>query len=92
MKDKPSEQGTYQKWLTKHRDVSPPTSLTDQVMAGVADIERDVDYQRRGIWCLSLIHRIENSRAARWAMCSVALLIGSVPFLFLAYVAEFLTF
>jgi hypothetical protein len=83
MTDKP-----YEEWLAKGRNVSPPASLADQVMSRVANLER----QRREIWWLCLIQWIEHSRAARWAVCGGALAIGGLPFVFLAYVAQFLTF
>jgi len=83
MTDKP-----YEQWLAKSRNVSPPASLVDQVMSQVANLER----QRRAIWSLRLIQRIEHSRALRWAVCGGALAIGGLPYVFLAYVAQFVTF
>lgn len=83
MTDKP-----YEQWLAKGRNVSPPASLADQIMSRVANLER----QQREIWWLLLILRIEHSRAARWAVCGGALAIGGLPFFFLAYVAQFVTF
>jgi hypothetical protein len=83
MIDKP-----YEQWLAKRRNVSPPASLADQIMRQVANLE----CQRRDIWWLRLIQRIEYSRAARWAVCGGALAIGGLPFVFLAYVAQFVTF
>lgn len=79
MTDKP-----YEQWLAKRRDVSPPATLADQIMSQVAELER----QRRGILWLRLVQRIERSRAARWAVCSGALAIGCLPFVFLARVAQ----
>ena len=78
----------YEEWLAKGRNVSPPASLVDQIMSQVANLER----QRRAIWWLRLIQWIEHSRAARWAVWGGALAIGGSPFLFLAYVAQFVTF
>ena len=78
----------YERWLAKRREVSPPTTLADQVMSQVAKFER----QRRDIWWLRLIQRIERSRPARWAVCGGALAIGGLPFVFLARVAKFVTF
>jgi hypothetical protein len=83
MTDKP-----YEQWLAKRRSVSPPASLADQIMSQVANLE----HQRREIWWLLLVWRIERSRAARWAVCGGALAIGGSPFVFLAYVAQFVTF
>jgi hypothetical protein len=78
----------YEKWLAERRDISPPATLADQIMSQVAELER----QRRDIWWLRLIQRIEHSRAARWAVCGGALAIGSLPFVFLARVAQLVTF
>jgi hypothetical protein len=83
MTDKPFEQ-----WLAERRQVSPPAGLADQIMDQVANLER----QRRAIWWLRLIQRIEHSRTARWTVCGGALAIGGLPFVFLAYVSQFLTF
>jgi hypothetical protein len=41
---------------------------------------------------LRLIQWIEHSRAARCAVCGGALAIGGLPYVFLAYVAQFVTF
>ena len=78
----------YEKWLAERREVSPPATLADQIMSGVASLER----QHRDIRWLRLIQWIERSRAARWAVCGGALAIGGLPFFFLAYVAQLLTF
>jgi hypothetical protein len=63
-------------------------ALVDQIMSQVANLEQ----QRQAIWWLRLIQSIEHWRAARWAVCGGALAIGGLPFVFLAYVAQFLTF
>ena len=78
----------YDEWLAKRRNVSAPAPLADQIMCQVADLER----QRQNIWWLVLIQRIEHSRPLRWAVCGGALAIGGLPFFFLAYVAQFVTF
>ena len=74
MTDKP-----YEQWLAERRDVSPPATMADQIMSQVAKMER----QRQDIWWLRLVWRIEQSRAARWAVCGGALAIGCLPFVFL---------
>jgi hypothetical protein len=79
---------SYEKWLVNCRSASPPVSLVDQIMSQVANVERE----RRAIWWLRLIQRIEDSRLARWAVCGGALAIGGLPFVFLAYVAQFVEF
>jgi hypothetical protein len=83
MTDKP-----YEQWLAKRREVSAPATLADQIMSQVAKMER----QRRDIWWLRLVQRIEQSRAARWAVCGGALAIGCLPFVFLARVAKLVPF
>ena len=74
----------YEEWLAERREDSPPATLADQVMSQVAELER----QRRGLWWLRLVQRIEQSRAARWAVCGGALAIGCLPFVFLVRAAQ----
>ena len=78
----------YEEWLAQARNVAPSAPLADQIMIQVANVER----QRRVIWWMRLIQMIERSRAARMAVWGGALAIGGLPFVFLAYVAQFLTF
>jgi hypothetical protein len=78
----------YEQWLAERREVSPPATLADQIMSQVAELER----QRRDLWWLRVVQRIEQSRAARWAVCGGALAIGSLPFVFLARVAQLVSF
>jgi hypothetical protein len=74
----------YEQWLAERRKVSPPATLADQIMSQVAELER----QRRGVWWLCLVQRIEQSRAARWAVCGGALAIGCLPFVILMRAAQ----
>ncbi len=78
----------FDEWLAKRRNVSPSETLVDQIMSRVENLE----HQRPDTWPLRLIPRIEQSPAARWAVCGGALVIGGSPFLFLAYVAQLFTF
>ncbi len=78
----------YEKWLAERRGVSPPATLADQIMSQVAEVER----QRRGLWWLRVVQRIERSRVARWAVCGGALAVGCLPFVFLARVAQLVSF
>ena len=78
----------YKQWLAKCRDTSAPAALADRIMSQVANMER----QRRSLWWLRLVQRIERSRALRSAVCSGALAVGCVPFVFLAHVAQFIAF
>jgi hypothetical protein len=79
MTDKP-----YEQWLAECREISAPATLADQIMSQVAELER----QRRDIWRLRLVWRIERSRTARWAVCGGALAIGCLPFVFLIRAAQ----
>jgi hypothetical protein len=83
MTDKP-----YEQWLAERREVSPPATLADQIMSQVAELEG----QRRNLWWLRVIQLIEQSRAARWAVCGGALAIGCLPFVFLVRAAQFISF
>ena len=74
----------YEQWLAERREVAAPATLADQIMSQVAELER----QRRGIWWLRMVQRIEQSRAARWAVYGGALAIGCLPFVFLVRVAQ----
>jgi hypothetical protein len=78
----------YDRWLAERRQVSPPAALADQIMDQVAALER----QRRDLWWLRVVQRIEQSRAARWAVCGGALAIGCLPFVFLARAAQLVSF
>ena len=81
-------QKPYEEWLAERRKVSPPATLADQIMSQVAELER----QRRDIWWLRVIQLIEQSRAARWAVCGGALAVGCLPFVVLASVAKLVSF
>ena len=83
MKDSP-----YEKWLAEHRKVSPPAILTDQIMGQVAELE----CQRRDLWWIRVVQRIEQSWASRWAVCGGALAVGCVPFVLLLRAAQLVPF
>ena len=78
----------YEQWLAKCREASAPAALADRIMSQVAELER----LRRNVWWLRLVQRIEQSRAARWAVCGGALAIGCLPFVFLARAAQLMSF
>ncbi len=81
-----ADEPMYDEWIANRRAAEPSRELTDRVMAAVE--ERDVQRNRY----VSLADRMNESRPARWAACLAALLVGSLPFLFVAYVAELLVF
>ncbi len=78
----------YNEWLAQRRQELPPPTLSDQIMQRVGEMER----HQHAVWWLRLMQRVEHSWVSRWAVCGVALVVGSVPFLYLAYVAQFVTF
>ena len=78
----------YNQWLAERREQVPPPTLTDQIMNQVVELDRN----RQGIWWLRLAQRVERSRAGRWAVCGGAFAVGSLPFVFLAHVAQFVIF
>ena len=81
-----ADEPMYDEWIANRRAAEPTRDLTDRVMAAVA--ERDV--QRKSY--VHLADRMNESRPARWAACVAALLVGSLPFLLVAYVAQLLVF
>ena len=81
-----ADEPMYDEWVANRRAAEPSRELTDRVMAAVE--ERDVQRKRY----VRLADRMNESRPARWAACLAALLVGSLPFLFVAYVAELIVF
>lgn len=81
-----ADEPMYDEWIANRRAAEPSSELTDRVMAAVE--ERDM--QRKHY--VRLADRMNESRPARWAACLAALLVGSLPFLFVAHVAELLVF
>lgn len=76
----------YDEWIAYRRAAEPSRDLTDRVMAAVE--ERSVQRKPH----LRLADRMNESLPARWAACVAAMLIGSLPFLFVAYVAQLLVY
>ena len=81
-----ADEPMYDEWIANRRAAEPSRELTDRVMAAVE--ERDVQRKRY----VRLADRMNESRPARWAACLAALLVGSLPFLFVAFVAESIVF
>ena len=81
-----ADEPMYDEWIANRRAAEPSRELTERVMAALE--ERHVERKRY----VRLADRMNESRPARWAACLAALLVGSLPFLFVAYVAELLVF
>ncbi len=73
-----SDEPMYDEWLAKRQSAKPPNRLTDRVMASLESRETQTTRQVR------LADRINESQSARCAACVAALLVGSLPFLFVA--------
>ncbi len=80
------DEPVYDEWVANRRAAEPSRELTDRVMAAVEERDR----QRRRYVRLAVF--MNQSRLARWSACTAALLVGSLPFLFVAYVAQSLVF
>ena len=81
-----ADEPMYDEWIANRRAAEPSRELTDRVMAALE--ERHVERKRY----VRLADRMNESRPARWAACLAALLVGSLPFLLVAYAAELLVF
>ena len=77
-----ADEPLYDEWIANRRAAEPSRELTDRVMATVE--ERDVQLNHY----VRLADRMNESRPVRWAACLAALLVGSLPFLIVAYVAQ----
>ena len=81
-----ADEPMYDEWIANRRAALPSRELTDLVMAAV----EGRDSQRKCF--VRLADRMNESRPVRWAACLAALLVGSLPFVFVAYVAQMLVF
>ena len=79
-----ADEPMYDEWVANRRAAEPSRELTDRVMAAVE--EREVQHEHY----VRLADRMNESPPARWAACVAAVLVGSLPFLLVAYVAELL--
>ena len=78
----------YDEWIDGRRSIDSPDELTARVMAEVQEVES----QRKKFLLLRLAQWVESSRLARYTACLAALMVGSTPFVYLAYVAQLLVF
>ncbi len=80
------EKPMYDEWIASRRAARAPCELTDRVMAAV---EMRVVQRKHYV---RLADRINESQPARMTACLVALLVGFLPFLFVAYAAQSFAF
>jgi hypothetical protein len=84
MIDEPvSENPMYDEWIASRRAAEAPRELTDRVMAAV---------EKRVVHYVRLADRMNESQPARMAACLAALLVGCLPFLFVAYAVQSFAF
>ena len=81
-----ADEPKYDEWIAYRRAAEPSLDLSDRVMAAVE--ERDAQPKVY----VSLADGMHQSQTARWAACFAAMLVGSLPFLYVAYVAKFLAY
>lgn len=77
-----SDDPIYAQWIERRRSATPSPDLADRVMAVLESEEGQPRLSVR------LASRIDGSRLVRWAACVAALLLGCLPFLFVAIVAH----
>jgi hypothetical protein len=80
------EKPVYDEWLASRRAAKVPSELTDRVMAAV---EKQVVQRKHYV---RLADRINESQPARMTACLAALLVGFLPFLYVAYAAQSFAF
>lgn len=83
-----NDEQEYNDWLASKQNVQPSAELADQIMAAVAEqqvMQRATLLVRASVW-------LERSRFAPYMACSIALSVGAIPFLYLAYVAQFIAY
>ncbi len=83
-----SDDELYRDWLALRRAERPGPELTDRVMESVASADIHESVSRR----MHLLTWIDRSRARRRAACFGALAVGSVPFIYFAYVSQLFAF
>lgn len=81
-----AEGSKYDEWIAHRRAVEPSPGLTDRILAAVEN--RHVHRESH----VRLADRVNESVFARWTACMAALLVGLLPFVFAAYVAELIVF
>ncbi len=83
-----SDDELYQHWLEQQRGQRPGPELTDRIMA----VATQADIIQPTTWLVLVLMWIERSRLRRFAACAGALLAGSTPFVYLAYISRAFVF
>ena len=80
------DEPNYEEWIANRQAIEPSSDLVDRIMTKVED--RAVEPRRT----LPLADRMNQSQSIRWTACVAAVVVGSLPFLFVARVAYLLEF
>jgi len=80
-----ADEPMYDAWIARRRAAEPAHDVTGRVVASVEGRAPPRRY-------VHFADRINESRPARLAACLAGLLVGSIPFFFVAYVAQSLAF
>ena len=80
-----TDEDLYKEWIASRQSAKPSRELTDRVMSALESRSERRDVRRRVD--VPLADRINQSPLTRWAACVVALLVGILPFLYVAYFA-----
>ena len=83
-----TDEELYRSWLQHRRDRRPDSDLSDRIMASVSKTEMT----RRVSRLLALVMWIDRSGIRRLTACLVALAVGSLPFVYLAYISKAFVF
>ena len=76
----------YEAWLNNRREAEPAPELTDRIMDAISEPSAAVVSSSR------FASRINGSSFTRWSACTAAFVVGCMPFMFVAYVAELIVF
>ena len=83
-----SKDELYQHWLKQRRSERPDPELSDRVMAAVSG----ADISQPASRVVLVLMWVERSRLRRLSACVGALMVGSMPFIYLAYISQAFVF
>lgn len=88
------DESRYDDWIDRRKAAESSAELTDRIMSNLEARSVSLAPASRGKAdpLVAFSVRVNESSSARIAACVAALLVGCVPFLFVAYVAQTLVF
>ena len=81
-----SDHDTYERWIKRCKRIEAPAGFADNTVRHAAQRAVAADASP------GMLTVVAASRAASFAVCSAALLIGLVPFVYVAYLARLIDF